>query len=157
MNYNKTKVAEYLYPTPEVKGLLQKINEEIYRNIDASILINASNISKAQRKKNYRALYNIIEQYFNQNSNLYDKLLTAYNGDEVLIEKPLLKYHMLKKNDGDSPMLFNDNETITDIIFNLVFDYTQKQEDYENLNIFKDKKSLCYDGKPSLYDILNLQ
>lgn len=131
MYYNKTKVKEYLYPTIETEKLLKEINEDVYKLIDTEILINEKNINKEHRKKNYRKLYNLLEEYFNQNYNLYDKLLSVYNVNNVYIE-----------------------EIITDVIYNLVFDYSQKQEQFKNMNIFKNKKSICYDEKPTLYDIL---
>ena len=131
MYYNKTKVKEYLYPTIETEKLLKEINEDVYKLIDAEILINEKNINKEHRKKNYRKLYNLLEEYFNQNYNLYDKLLSVYNVNNVYIE-----------------------EIITDVIYNLVFDYSQRQEQFKNMNIFKNKKSICYDEKPTLYDIL---
>ena len=131
MYYNKTKVKEYLYPTIETEKLLKEINEDVYKFIDAEILINEKNINKEHRKKNYRKLYNLLEEYFNQNYNLYDKLLSIYNVNNVYIE-----------------------EIITDVIYNLVFDYSQRQEQFKNMNIFKNKKSICYDEKPTLYDIL---
>ena len=131
MYYNKTKVKEYLYPTIETEKLLKEINEDIYKLIDAEILINEKNINKEHRKKNYRKLYNLLEEYFNQNYNFYDKLLSVYNVNNVYIE-----------------------EIITDVIYNLVFDYSQRQEQFKNMNIFKNKKSICYDEKPTLYDIL---
>ena len=131
MYYNKTKVKEYLYPTIETEKLLKEINEDVYKLIDTEILINEKNINKEHRKKNYRKLYNLLEEYFNQNYNLYDKLLSVYNVKNVYIE-----------------------EIITDVIYNLVFDYSQRQEQFKNMNIFKNKKSICYDEKPTLYDIL---
>ena len=131
MYYNKTKVKEYLYQTIETEKLLKEINEDIYKLIDAEILINEKNINQEYRKKNYRKLYNLLEKYFNQNYNLYDKLLSIYNVNNVYIE-----------------------EIITDVIYNLVFDYSQRQEQFKNMNIFKNKKSICYDEKPTLYDIL---
>ena len=131
MYYNKTKVKEYLYPTIETEKLLKEINEDVYKLIDTEILINEKNINKEHRKKNYRKLYNLLEEYFNQNYNLYDKLLSVYNVNNVYIE-----------------------EIITDVIYNLVFDYSQRQEQFKNMNIFKNKKSICYDEKPTLYDIL---
>lgn len=131
MYYNKTKVKEYLYPTIETEKLLKEINEDVYKLTDTEILINEKNINKEHRKKNYRKLYNLLEEYFNQNYNLYDKLLSVYNVKNVYIE-----------------------EIITDVIYNLVFDYSQKQEQFKNMNIFKNKKSICYDEKPTLYDIL---
>lgn len=131
MYYNKTKVKEYLYPTIETEKLLKEINEDIYKLIDTEILINEKNINKEHRKKNYRKLYNLLEEYFNQNYNLYDKLLSVYNVNNVYIE-----------------------EIITDVIYNLVFDYSQRQEQFKNMNIFKNKKSICYDEEPTLYDIL---
>ncbi len=131
MYYNKTKVKEYLYPTIETEKLLKEINEDVYKLIDTELLINEKNINKEHRKKNYRKLYNLLEEYFNQNYNLYDKLLSVYNVNNVYIE-----------------------EIITDVIYNLVFDYSQKQEQFKNMNIFKNKKSICYDEKPTLYDIL---
>ena len=131
MYYNKTKVKEYLYPTIETEKLLKEINEDIYKLIDAEILINEKNINKEHRKKNYRKLYNLLEEYFNQNYNLYDKLLSVYNVNNVYIE-----------------------EIITDVIYNLVFDYSQRQEQFKNMNIFKNKKYICYDEEPTLYDIL---
>ena len=103
MYYNKTKVKEYLYPTIETENLLKEINEDVYKLIDTEILINEKNINKEHRKKNYRKLYNLLEEYFNQNYNLYDKLLSVYNVNNVYIE-----------------------EIITDVIYNLVFDYSQK-------------------------------
>lgn len=131
MYYNKTKVKEYLYPTIETEKLLKEINEDIYKLIDTEILINEKNINKEHRKKNNRKLYNLLEEYFNQNYNLYDKLLSVYNVNNVYIE-----------------------EIITDVIYNLVFDYSQRQEQFKNMNIFKNKKSICYDEEPTLYDIL---
>ena len=131
MYYNKTKVKEYLYPTIETEKLLKEINEDVYKLIDTEIFINEKNINQEYRKKNYRKLYNLLEEYFNQNYNLYDKLLSVYNVKNVYIE-----------------------EIITDVIYNLVFDYSQKQEQFKNMNIFKNKKSICYDEKPTLYDIL---
>ena len=131
MYYNKTKVKEYLYPTIETEKLLKEINEDVYKLIDTEILINEKNINKEHRKKNYRKLYNLLEEYFNQNYNLYDKLLSVYNVNNVYIE-----------------------EIITDVIYNLVFDYSQRQEQFKNMNIFKNKKSICYDEEPTLYDIL---
>ncbi len=131
MYYNKTKVKEYLYPTIETEKLLKEINEDVYKLIDTEIFINEKNINQEYRKKNYRKLYNLLEEYFNQNYNLYDKLLSVYNVKNVYIE-----------------------EIITDVIYNLVFDYSQRQEQFKNMNIFKNKKSICYDEKPTLYDIL---
>ena len=154
MNYNKTKVREYLYPTIEAEELLKEINEDVYKLIDTEILISEKNANKEHRKKNYRKLYNLLEDYFNQNYNLYDKLLSAYNVDDIYIDEPMLKYHNLKAYDDECPKLYSDNETITDVIYTLVFDYSPRQEQFKNINIFKNKKSICYDGEPSLYDIL---
>mgnify|MGYP001625161453 CR=1 FL=1 len=133
MHYNKTKVKEYLYPTIEAEELLKIINENIYKLIDTEILINPKNINKEYRGKNYRKLYNLVEEFFNQNYDLYDKLLNAWHVGDVYIE-----------------------EIIIDVIYNLVFDYLQKQKRFKNMNIFKNKQSICYDEELSLYDILVL-
>lgn len=75
----------------------------------------------------------MVEEFFNQNYDLYDKLLNAWHVGDVYIE-----------------------EIIIDVIYNLVFDYLQKQKRFKNMNIFKNKQSICYDEELSLYYILVL-
>lgn len=131
MYYNKTKVKEYLYPSIETEKILKQINEDIYKLIDTKILISENNKNQEYRKKNYRKLYNLLEKYFNQNYNLYDKLLTIYNANDFFTE-----------------------EVIKEVIYNLVFVYSQTQEQFKNINIFKNRKSICYEKVSYIYDTI---
>ena len=129
-------IKEYIYPSMKIEQLMKKLNKRIYKIINVKILINEDNRNKDIRKQNISYLYNILSKFFVRHSHLYNKILYEYD-DIYFVNFTLSDNHNNYFNDFDN--------LIVDIICNLVYDYSQRKNEYKDIKIFKDQTSLCCD------------
>ncbi len=121
MNINrKQKLVEYLYPTEEVMNFMcNDLYQELLQNVSQASCISSKNLVKSVRDKNLQHVKNQILAFV-QNNGEYANILFDYYKSTNL------------------------NKIIDDILIGLVFYVANTTERFCRLDIFNDKKSICY-------------
>lgn len=121
---------KYLYPTDEISHfLINDVYQEFQDIIPSVKCFGNDNIISLVREKNYKYIQSSILIFFNTNP--------AYN-------KELLRLYKIK----------NVEDIIEKLIIGYVFYLVNKDETSLNVDIFKNKKSVCYTTAPTILDIL---
>ena len=116
----KQRLIEYLYPTKELMGfMLNDIYQEILEICPKTIFINPENEIDEQRKKNFEFVKKEIVTFILKNENYKQELFKHY------------KHTMI------APIFL-------DILMGITFYLANISEDFNNMDIFNDKRSICY-------------
>lgn len=125
----KERICTYLYGTDESrKFLLNDLFQEFSLIIDDKECISWKNCLNKTRARNKIIVTTKIVLFLKENTIYYNKLDKIYPN-----------------------MLFND--VIKMLLLGYVFYLSQVKEEFNNINIFKSKKSICYSNEPTIYDV----
>lgn len=125
----KERICTYLYGTDETrKFLLNDLFQEFSLIIDDNECISRKNCLNKTRKRNKVIVTTKIVLFLKENTIYYNKLDKIYPN-----------------------MLFND--VIKMLLLGYVFYLSQVKIEFNNVNIFKSKKSICYSNEPTIYDV----
>lgn len=114
------KLKDYLYPTEEIEHfLIKEINPKLKQMLQNVSIFAAENEEKKIRKQNYDKFYFVVCELLFSNE-------TYLNNVKNYWGKLKFKY------------------IIDDIIINYVFNLTQQDSTFKNVDIFKNKQSICY-------------
>ncbi len=123
------KLLNYLYPTENVrKFLCNDLYQEFDEILNSSLCISSKNIVSKTRRENYLIIKNEVTNFFNNNPIYCEKIA-----------------EMLKVSDFSS--------AIDDIIIGYVLYLSCSIRKYNRIDIFLDKKSICY-SPISVIDLL---
>lgn len=124
----KITLVDYLYLNKETQSFLcNDLFQELKHTIPETLCISEKNINDEIRINNYSCVKMLILIFFQKNPDYKDitKKLFANFTEKKLIEHLILGY----------------------VFFLTIIDKN-------NIDIFKDKKSICYTKAPALYDII---
>lgn len=130
MNNRIVNFLNYLYPTDEIRHfLINDVYQEFEDIISSVKCFGNDNIVSLAREKNYKSIKSSMLIFFNTNP--------TYN-------KELLKLYKIK----------NVEDIVENLIIGYVFYLVNKDKTNLNVDIFKNKKSVCYTQAPTIIDIL---
>ena len=125
----KQKLIKYLFPTEEIRSFMcNDLYMELMEQIPRFLCISSKNITNSVRKENFEKVNSIITNFIENNENYKQMLKKLFSNKEL-------------KN------------IISDIVIGYVFFITQTNLKYNHIDIFRDKKSICY-SPISIIDIL---
>lgn len=125
----KEKLLKYLFPTEQIrKFLCDDVYEELTFLIPKNLCISTNNLKVATRKENLEKVTSLVREFLKENPD-YTKLLIEYYGYDDIIR------------------------IVNDIVIGYVYYLTNCYGNYFHIDIFKDKRSICY-SYISLIDIL---
>lgn len=125
INERKEKLLKHLYPTQEIREFMcNDLYQELLQVISKSTCISSKNIVEKIRKLNYEKVKFQIKQFLSNNIIYLNKIKS-----------------------------FAFTINLEDIITGLVFYISLIDETYTHIDIFKDKKSICY-SSISIVDIM---
>ena len=120
MNFErKQKLLKYLYPTEKIRSFMCN---DLYVELHAvmpKVCILSKNVNFQIRKKNLESVYNTVKVFFKNNHN-YKRQIEGLFCDK------------------------NYEEVLNDIVIGYVFFVANTSNIYSKIDIFKDKKSICY-------------
>lgn len=128
-NERKTKLLKYLFPTEEIrKFVCNDLFMELSEIIKTTDCISSKNIKNAVRQENKAKVEKQIKDFIKENP-MYEKMLT-----ELYHQKDI-------------------NQIYDDILVGYTFFLASTYGRIGEIDIFKDKKSICY-APISIIDIL---
>ncbi|MGN1201329.1 MAG: hypothetical protein ACI4R8_03645 [Candidatus Caccovivens sp.] len=126
----KLKLMDYLYPNEEARSFIcNDLYQELLKYIPSSLLISTDNIPKEKRLINIAKVKQTIITF-----------LIKKNYERVLLKK--------------IGLLAINNDVIEELITGLTFFVSNTEERCKDVDIFKDKKSICYQ-EISIIDVLD--
>ena len=132
---SKQKLLKYFFPTEEIRKVMCN---DLFVELDElflnKICIFEENKSRRKRKEHYKLTFEIILDFFIHNRD-YSKKVTLIYGDQT------------------ASLNENVENIINSVIMRYVFYLTGTNSKWQNIDIFKDKRSICY-SHISLADIL---
>ena len=115
----KQKLLNYLMPNKEKRNFLcNDLFMELKELIPDSIIISMKNNSLKERKKNYQTVETIILNFINNNINYKKQIKDLFN--------------------------LNETDILTDLVIGYVFFVINTNAKFYHIDIFKDKRSICY-------------
>ena len=128
-NEQKQKMVEYLYPTDQILDFMcNDVYQELLNVIPTNLIIHTNNLVHSVRENNFKLVKENVFKFIILNKNYKAELFNLY------------KHSML------APIVHN-------IIIGLTFYIVNTNEKYHNIDIFKNKKSICYQ-KVSILDFI---
>lgn len=116
----KEKLIKYLFPSESIRRFMcNDLYMELIAIIPKSLFISTANKTLLKRKANKDIIIKKIEKFLKQNNQYYIMLIGFF----------------LKST---------EEEIINDIILGLTFFITTQSEAYKDIDIFNDKRSVCY-------------
>ena len=116
---DKQKLVEYLYPTDQLMNFMcNDLYQELLCLMPKSLYLSTKNLSGKIRKQNFQKVKQEIVKFILTNLNYKTELFKHY------------KHTMI------SPILY-------DVIVGLTFYIASTSDKYQDVDIFKDKKSVC--------------
>ena len=130
MHNNKIlNLINYLYPTDELMDFMcNDLYQELLGIIKPSYCINSKNMVNSVRQKNLNFVKNKINDFISTNINYMNILFDYYKHKNL-------------------------NIIIDDILIGFVFYIANTTLKYNNIDIFHNKQSICYE-KMSIFEIL---
>ena len=123
------KFLKYLYPTDEIRDfMINDFYQELSEIIPKTKCFSSENVVNATRENNYNYVRTSIIEFLNTNPT-YQKEL------QKLFKKPV-------------------NEMVEEFIIGHVFYVVNTDKNNSGVDIFKNKKSICYTSSPTILDIL---
>lgn len=121
MNINrKQKLVEYLYPTEQIMSFMcNDLYQELLENISVSSCISSKNVVNKLRGENLKYVKSQIFRFLNSNREYINRLFELYQHNDL-------------------------NKIVDDILIGLVFYISNTTDKFFRLDIFNDKKSICY-------------
>lgn len=131
----KKYLKEYLYPTQEAKNfIIGEINPLLTQLLPKELCISDANLNHKVRKLNYQRAYLRICEFLFANEKIVDTLERIWS--------------------INTTNHFELKELVDDMIVNYVFCLTQAHEEYKKIDIFKNKRSICF-RDISILDVLD--
>lgn len=119
----KLKLLNYLYPTEDAREFFCKdLYLELLNIIPKKCLISCSNENAYTRKRNYEFAFSQIEEFLGKNADYLTIVLKFYNYDKV-----------------------NAKKVCQDVLIGLTLYSSHLITKYSNIDIFLNKKSVCYE------------
>mgnify|MGYP004667715645 FL=1 len=123
------KFLRYLYPTDEIQDfMINDFYQELGEIIPKTKCFSSENIVNVTRKNNYNYVKTSIIEFLNTNPT-YQKEL------QKLLKRPA-------------------NDMVEEFIIGYVFYVVNTDKNNACVDIFKNKKSICYTSSPTILDIL---
>lgn len=127
---DKQKLVRYLYPTKQIRGLMcNDIYQELLEIIPIECCISIENSSSKVREKNLEFVKGVIKGFILGNTEYKQILFEHY-----------------KHNNLDA--------IVYDILIGLVLYTSTISDEFENVDILQDKKSICY-GEIFILDLIS--
>lgn len=115
----KQKLLNYLMPNKEKRNFLcNDLFMELKELIPDSMIISMKNNSLKERKKNYQTVETIILSFINNNINYKKQIKDLFN--------------------------LNETDILNDLVIGYVFFVINTNAKFYHIDIFKDKRSICY-------------
>ena len=125
----KQKLLRYLYPTEEMSSFLcNDVYQELSQLIKASTCISTKNQVNKVREDNLKAVRTTIKNFIENNNNYSIELNRLYKNRAI-------------------------KDIVDDILMGYVFYLSNTIDRCKGVDIFKDKKSICY-TEVSIIDIM---
>lgn len=123
------KLLKYLYPTKEILNFMcNDLYEELKEIVPLDLCFNEANKSEKNRNKNLNFISLVVLKFLRDNPVYKNKIMSLYKTKEL---------------------------SINDLIIGFIFYVTTTNEEYKHIDIFKDKKSICYSDVLILNILLN--
>lgn len=123
------KISLYLYGNDETRSfLINDLFQEFSLIIDEKDCINWKNRVRKTRLKSKITVALLISKFLKEN-----------------------KIYLIKLNEFYPASTFED--IVETLVLGYVFYLSQVKEKFKNVNIFKDKKSICYSSSPTIFDV----
>lgn len=123
------KFLRYLYSTDEIRDfMINDFYQELGENIAKTKCFSSENVVNATRENNYNYVKKSIIEFLNTNPT-YQKEL------QKLLKRPA-------------------NDMVEEFIIGYVFYVVNTDKNNACVDIFKNKKSICYTSSPTILDIL---
>ena len=131
MDYKRQeKLVDYLFRTPEIRSFLcNDLYQELLKICKTSDFINSSYISEKNRVNGYKKVSSSIMTFLKQQQIYAKMLLQIYNQEKITVD------------------------IIDDLIVGITLYIISTQENYSQMDVFTDKKSICY-RRISILDVL---
>lgn len=114
------KLMKYLYPTDEIRNFMfNDLNIELSAYLPKEMIISAKNSKDIIRTLNKGEALHRISVFFEQNSNYLKQVCELYGKTDI-------------------------SDMLGDILQGYALFIIINDEKYKNVDIFKDKKSVCY-------------
>jgi len=118
----KQKLVEYLYPTDEMMSFMcNDLYQELLKVVSPTNCISSKNMANKVRLENLRFVKQQIIDFVQSNKCYHEQICYYYKAKD-------------------------SNKALYDILIGLVFFIANTTNKYSRLDIFYDKKSICYDG-----------
>lgn len=128
-NERKQKMIKYLYPTDELMEFMcNDLYQELLNIVPIKLFVHSDNLIHSVREANFKTVKENIVKFILINKNYKQELFKHY------------KHSMI------SPI-------VNDIIIGLTFYIVNTSDEYQNVDIFQNKKSICYE-KVSILDFI---
>ncbi len=123
------RFLRYLYSTDEIRDfMINDFYQELGENIAKTKCFSSENVVNATRENNYNYVKKSIIEFLNTNPT-YQKEL------QKLLKRPA-------------------NDMVEEFIIGYVFYVVNTDKNNACVDIFKNKKSICYTSSPTILDIL---
>lgn len=117
----KQKLLRYLYPNENVREFMfEDLYVELSAVVPRHICISPKNFKASTRKENLQTARSVIQKFLNDNIDYSKKVMVLLSKNEI------------------------DNETVDEILMGFVLYVSGSRQSYIGMDIFRDKKSVCY-------------
>lgn len=126
----KLALLRYLYLNDKTQQFLcNDLFQELINIVPKNKCICKDNISPETRQTNYSSVFSAINEFFNHNPDYRSVVCSLFSH-------------------------YDQSELETHLLTGFVFYIALTSPEYLDIDIFKDKKSICYSDGPSIADII---
>ena len=127
---DKQKLARYLYPTKEIRGLMfNDIYQELLESVPIERCISEDNLVDSVRAKNQEFVRGVIKGFLVSNPDYLKILFEYYRHDDI------------------EPIVY-------DILIGFVLYISMSTDEFKNIDILRDKQSILY-GEEFILDLIS--
>ena len=127
---DKQKLARYLYPTKEIRGLMCKdIYQELLDSVPIERCISEDNLVDSVRAKNQEFVRGVIKGFLVSNPDYLKILFEYYRHDDI------------------EPIVY-------DILIGFVLYISMSTDEFKDIDILRDKQSILY-GEEFILDLIS--